>query len=211
MKRKVLAAALMALFAAAPVLPVDLDINAGLLFIGSAGVAAAPSPLVPYFGASFPITLGSLFYIEPGVDFYGLYYEYTGTRAVPSGVESAAGFFTAAALLGVQGGVRFPLSKTLELGGSLGIDLLARIPIELVNDSPASVEGRAQAYGYFYGMGRFLFPESRIYIRWNVKETNSLLLYVRAMYPVFHLWDGEALSFLDQLMISAGIGFSIPL
>lgn len=211
MKRKALAAALMALFAAAPVLPVDLDINAGLLFIGSSGIAAAPSPLVPFFGASFPITLGGPFYMEPGIDFYGLYYEYTGTRAVPSGVESAAGFFTAAALIGVQGGVRFALSPALELGGSLGMDLLARIPIELANTSTASVEGRAQAYGYFYGMARFLYPESRIYIKWKVKETNSLLLCVRAMYPVFHLWDGEALSFLDQLMISAGIGFSISL
>jgi hypothetical protein len=213
MKAKVLAAAFFALFAAAsaPALSLDLDINAGLLFIGSTGTVVAPSPLLPCIGVSFPISFSGIFFIEPGIDFYGLYYEWTGTRAVPTAVESNAGFFTLAALLSFQAGVRFPVGKALELGGSAGVDFLSRFPIELENNSSASVEGRAPSFAYFYSMWRALYPETRMYIKWKVKESNALLFYARAMYPVFHLWDGEALPFLDQLMISAGIGFTIRL
>jgi len=32
---------------------------------------------------------------------------------------------------------------------------------------------------------------------------------VRAFYPIFHIWDGENLPFLDQLMIAGSLGFSI--
>jgi hypothetical protein len=214
MKRKVLVAVLLSAVAASPAFCLslgELDINAGLLFIGATDPQAAPSPLVPMFGASLPIEIAAPFYLEPGLEFYGLDYMYTGSRAVPTEIESNAGFFTIAALVSLHATLRFPIAEALEIGGSLGLDCLLRFPLELVNTSAASVEGRDPALAYFFGSGRFFYPETRIFLKWQALDFLGLIFSLRAFYPVFHLWDGEGLPFLDQLMLSGTIGFAIRL
>jgi hypothetical protein len=126
-------------------------------------------------------------------------------------MEAGPGFFTLGVLLWVLAGVSWPVSPAVSLGGSVGLDVLARFPLEFFNTDSASINGRLPALGWFFGMGRFLYPETRLFMRWHATEQVDLLVNVRAFYPLFHLWDGLAQPFIDQFMLSVGLGFSIRL
>jgi hypothetical protein len=191
----------------------ELDINASVLIIGSVPPAGfgQGTTIATLIGASLPMKLPAPFFIEPDIEFFGWPYRWTGNAAVPTQSEDGLGFFVLGMLLGVQGGISYPVSPTVSLGGSIGLDALVRFPLELQNTGSTVVAGEGSAMGYFYGSLRFLYPETRFFVRWHLSDPIEILFNVRAWYPVFHLWDGEALPFLDQFMISAGIGVAINL
>ncbi len=211
------------LFAAAPfafaLSLTEVDVNVGLLFIGSSPPPGygAPSPLLQTIGVSFPMSLGGPWYMEPTIEFFGTNYEWTAaagstvSRAVPATIEAAAGFFTLGTIITCQFGGMWPVAPTVKLGGSLGLDFVLRFPLELSNNDSTSVAGRGPALSYFFGAGRFLLPETRFVVRWQVFEPVALVFTLRGMYPVFHLWDGEGLPFYDQLMTALDLGFAIKL
>ncbi|MGA2764891.1 MAG: hypothetical protein ABSG17_16200 [Spirochaetia bacterium] len=212
MRAKVILFAL--ILAGAPVLSFalsisELDVNVGLLFIGSAPPPGygAPSPLLQSFGVSMPLRSDGPFFLEPSIEFFGTYYEWTGARAVPTRYESGIGFFTIGSLLSLQAGMLYPVSKSLEMGGALGIDFYLRFPLELQNTAADTSDGLT----YFYTQGRFIYPETRFTTRWHVADGVTLAFTLRALYPLFHLWDGESLPFYDQLMAAFDIGFVIGL
>jgi hypothetical protein len=191
----------------------ELDINASMMIIGSAPPAGygQGTTIATLIGASLPMKLPAPFFIEPDVEFFGWPYRWTGSAAVPTQWEDGLGFFVLGILAGVQGGISYQVSPTVSLGGSIGLDLLVRFPLELQNSGDTVVAGEGSAMGYFYGALRFLYPETRFFVRWHISDPIELVFNLRAWYPVFHLWDGEALPFLDQFMISAGIGVAINL
>jgi hypothetical protein len=186
-----------------------VDVNPGLVMVFTTDPLAAPSPIAATIGASMPIDITELFFVEPAIDIFGVNYRYTDVRAVPATIEAGDGFFTACILIGALAGARFPLTEVLEIGGTAGVDILVRFPLELVNTSTESVADRDPAVAYFYGGPRFIYPETRVFLRWQVVKQLGLVFSVRALYPVFHLWDGENLPFLDQLIIAGCLGFSI--
>jgi len=184
----------------------DIDINGGLLFIGSSP-PGAPSPLVQTLGVSFMIRSDGPFFLEPTIEFFGSYYQWTGTRTVPAPYESGTSFLTIGSLLTLQSGLLYTVSKSIEMGGALGIDFLIRFPFEFQNTAADTGDGVT----YFYTNARFIYPETRFITRWHVVDGVTLDFTFRAMYPLFHIWDGEALPFYDQLMASFNIGFVISL
>jgi hypothetical protein len=187
----------------------EIDPTVGILFIGSAPPAGygGPSPVLQTFGASMMLRGDGPFFLEPTLEFFGTYYDSSGARTVPTGIESGTGMFTIGALATLQAGLLYPVSKSVELGGSLGLDFLLRFPIELQN---TNIDPGA-ALAYFYGMGRFIYPETRFIFRWRVADGVGLVFSLRAMYPLFHLWDGEGLPFYDQFMAAFDLGFVIGL
>jgi hypothetical protein len=191
----------------------ELDINASIMVIGSVPPIGygQGTTIVQMIGASLPIKLQAPFFIEPDVEFFGWPYAWTGTSAVPTNTDGAHGFWVLGMLLSMQGGISYPVSPAVTLGGTIGLDLLVRFPIELQNSGPTVIEDEGSAMGYFYGALRFLYPETRFFLRWHLSDPIELLFNLRAWYPVFHLWDGQGLPFLDQFMISAGIGIAISL
>ena len=126
--------------------------------------------------------------------------------AVITPAENGSGFFTLGTLISLQAGLSFPVSSVISLGGALGVDFLIRFPLEFQNQVQAD---QNSALGWFFGSGRFFYPETRIFLRWHISEPVDLLLNFRAFYPVFHLWDGSGQPFWDALMVSGGIGFAI--
>ncbi len=188
----------------------EVNVTPGLIMIFTSD-AASPSPIALSVGASLPVMLDGLFMIEPSIDLFGVNYRYGDTRALPASIESLDGFFTACMLIGAQAGVRYPLTKELALGGTAGVDVLIRFPLELFNGSAESIADRDPAFSYFYGALRFLYPETRIFLRWQVVKEMGLVFSVRAFYPLFHIWDGEGLPFYDQLMLAGSLGFTIKL
>jgi hypothetical protein len=105
--------------------------------------------------------------------------------------------------------VSYPIAPLLSLGGALGLDFFLRFPFELQNSGIQSDENSALAW--FYGSGRFFYPETRFFLRWHISDPVDLLVNLRVFYPVFHIWDGANQPFWDQLMVSTGVGFGIRL
>jgi hypothetical protein len=195
----------------------ELDANASLLFIGSNPPSSNSNldpnlGIPPLLGISIPLRLSGPFFLEPGVEFLGWFYDWTdsGTAAITQ-TDNGSGFFTIGTLISLQGGVSFPVSPALSLGGALGLDFLLRFPFELQNTTDKVKSNENSALAWFYGSGRFFYPETRFFLRWHVSEPVDLLVNLRAFYPVFHLWDGAGQPFWDQLMVSVGVGFGIRL
>lgn len=190
----------------------ELDVNGSLMVVGSVPPAGHGdvSPVVQLFGASLPLKLAGPFYIEPKLEFFGLLYEWVDADgvAVPTQIETASGFWTLGTLISMHAGARFPLSSQLSLGGSIGADFLLRFPIELWNKGAS---GMGSAQSYFFAKGRFFYPETTFSVIWQVSEPIGLVFNLRALYPIFHLWDGMGQPFIDQFMFAAGIGIAIKL
>ncbi len=194
----------------------ELDANAGVVFIGSnpqpAPVGQDPMlGIPPLLGVSVPLRLSGPFFLEPGLEFIGWYYDWTGSNAQITQAESGSGFFTLGALLSAQAGVSLPLGPVISLGAALGLDFFLRFPLELQNTTPQNKSDQGSALGWFYGAVRFFYPESRLFLRWHISEPVDLVFNVRAFWPVFHLWDGSGQPFWDALMVSGSVGFAIRL
>jgi hypothetical protein len=192
----------------------ELDANFGLIFIGTSAPAPAatgPSIITPLFGVSLPMKLDGPFFIEPMVEFYTTHYRWTGTAVAPAAQETLDGFLTLGTLISFHGGVRYALSPVLTMGGSIGVDLLLRFPIEFLSVDPNATADTGSAFGWFFGSARFLYPEARLFLRWQVTDAIGLVFNLRAWYPLFRLWDAQALPFPDQFMFAAGLGFAVRL
>jgi hypothetical protein len=194
----------------------ELDVNTDILVIGTVppddyGTA---NPAIAYpLGASLPLRIAGPFFVEPAIGIYGLLYEWTydNATAVPTRVEAAGQFFTLCALVSLQAGVVFPVSSVISLGGTVGADFLLRFPLDWWNTDTSSTEGRTPSLQYFFSSGRFFYPETRLFLRWHIAEPLDLLFNVRALYPLFHAWDGRGASFIDEAMLSVGLGFAVRL
>jgi hypothetical protein len=194
----------------------EIDANASLVFIGSnpnpqpPGTSDPSLGVAPLIGVSVPFQLARPFFLEPGVELLGWYYQWNtnSSAAEITQAENGSGFFTIGALISFQAGLSYPVASGLTLGGAVGLDLFLRFPFELQN---AVTSDSNKALGWFYGNGRFFYPETRIFLRWHVSEPVDLLVNVRAFYPVYHLWDGAGQTFWDGFMVSAGLGFAIRL
>jgi hypothetical protein len=219
MRAKV-ACLLLALCLLAPALPAatirSVDADAGILLIGSvppAGYGISPGAITYLLGASVPVFLSDVFFLEPRLELYGAYYEWTGTNAteVPTNEELGTSFWTLNTIVSLQAGVQLPVSSTVALGGAIGLDFFLRFPLELFNKQTDSVTGQDAALGWFFGQGRFFYPESRLFVRWQFSPSIAFLANLRVMYPLFHAWDGLGQPFFDQLMGELGAGFSVKL
>ena len=184
----------------------ELEINGGLSFLGNTDPDGAPSPLMPTFGVNLP--LGTPVDLEVGVLAWGTYYLYANGRAVPAEVEFRD-FWVLGLLADARIGYTFRLGQNVALGAHGGLALLLRAPIPLFDDAAPQT---GAAMGYLYGMARFLYPEAELFGRFRLSEGLALRVSVRGYFPIFHLWDGEGLPFLDQLMVSGlvGIVFTLP-
>jgi hypothetical protein len=84
------------------------------------------------------------------------------------------------------------VSTRVSLGASLGIDLLLRFPIDLEAGADLRKDSRRASLAYFYGKGRFLYPEASLFCKWRISERFGLAC-------------------LDQLVIGGGLGFTYSL
>ncbi len=99
----------------------------------------------------------------------------------------------------------------LQVGAALGLDALLRFPVWPYYNAAQAVDAASSSWAYFYGSARFLYPEARLFLRWQVARGLALVFSVRALYPLAHLWEGQTMPLWDELMVNATVGFSIPL
>lgn len=186
-----------------------LDIEAGITTLFNSDATGAPSPIVlPEVGISLPLMFDdSAFHLLPRLAVFGTDYLYTGFRPIPAEVERAQ-FFVLGISLDILAGYGFAVSESIDMAVRGGITVLIRVPISV---DPPYAEESSYYTDYFYGNARFIYPEVEYAVRWKMSEDFSIALTLRALIPLFHLWDGESLPFYDQLMVSGILGFSINL
>ncbi len=180
-----------------------LELDGGLLFIGSTDEQSAPSPLIPAIGMSFRIPSKLwIFDVESSFLLTGTYYQYENGRASPAEPEHRD-----FAVTGILGDARlaygFPVGKKITLGGDFGLALFLRLPIPLFPDASQDF---GPTFGYLHGRLRFLYPETGLFARLTVLENLDLKLSLRAGWPVYLIWDGEQLPFPEGLLVSGLIG-----
>ena len=175
----------------------------------------ALSPIVTAVGAAIPFIEVGVFRFELSTLIWGTQYYVAPTgRTVPAQYE--AGQFTVLGVwLAPLAGVNFQIARgKLELGAAATMALNFRFPL-FPWDPPESDAAWAATWStaatYFFGNARFLFPETDIWIRWRVAESLSLALTVKALYPLFHLWDRDGATAGDQFMLAVVLGFDIPI
>ncbi len=182
-------------------------IEGGLQLLINTDQDSAPSPLLPAIGFSRPFWQRGIYTLNGGVLFFGTYYQYQDNRALPAELEHRD-FLVLASLVDARIGPEFIINERLKAGAGLGLALFIRLPIPLFDDIK---DDFAPLLGYFYG-GRFAYPETEIYAAWKLHDKFEIKTSIRVLYPIFHLWDGENLPFIDQMLISGliGIRYTLP-
>ena len=185
-----------------------ISIDSGLIFIGNSAQDSAPSPVLRTIGANIPLFRSGLFVISTGLQFWGSYYAYNGQRALPQEMEAPGDLWNwiLASMLDSRFGLEYPFNEKLTIGSDAGLSFLLRFPIV---SSEAANPDRLPVMQYFFSKGRFLYPETSIYLIWNVYKKVGVSFTVKSYYPVFHLWDGENLPFYDELLITGLLSFII--
>jgi hypothetical protein len=168
------------------------------------------SQLLPTIGATVPLVEIGAFRFQIGAHFWGTQYEQIAAtgRFIPTQIETANQVVTIGAWVAPLAGVRFLVAGgKIELGVAAGLSLGFQFPVWQSDVQQGGTAGLIKpAYAYFFA-GRFLYPESRLWIRWIAFDELALRLSITALYPLFHAWDGG--QFLDGFVVSALVGFDI--
>lgn len=185
-----------------------VSIDSGLIYIGNSDQDSAPSPILRTIGATIPVFRSGLFVISTGMQFWGSFYTYSNERALPQEMEAPGDLWNwiLATMLDSRFGIEYPFNKKLTAGSDIGLSFLLRFPIV---SSEAAKPDRVPVMQYFFFKGRFFYPETSIYLRWDVYKRVGVSFTVKSYYPVFHLWDGENLPFYDQLLITGLLSFIV--
>jgi len=184
-----------------------LELDGGLVLLGSTDPDSGPSPIMPALGIAFPLGTVGPFALEGSVLLFGTYYEYAqlDDRARP--VDLADREFWA---LGILGDARlryeWRLGETVRMGADAGLALFLRAPIPLSSEGS---EDFGSAFGYLHSRLRFLYPETGLYVRFPFTERLELRPALRAAWPLYLLWDGEQLPFAEGLLLSLTLGFVV--
>ena len=127
-------------------------------------------------------------------------------RFAPAEIERANSLWVLGVLLDTRFGYAFELSDTLRLGGAAGLALVFRLPLIAFEDA-----GQYQADAFSYFLIRFLYPEIEIALHWDLLKDIGISFALRGLFPLFHIWDGEDVLFVDQLIIMGNLELRILL
>jgi hypothetical protein len=185
--------------------PLGLELDGGLVLLGSTDPESAPSPIMPALGIVFPLRALGPFVLESSVLLFGTYYQYANDRASPAEPEFRD-FWMEAILGDVRLRHEWRFSDKVHAGADAGLALLLRAPIPL---SSEAAENFGATVGYVYGAARFLYPETGLFGRFAVLDNLDLKVSLRAAWPLYLLWDGEQLPFPEGMLLSGILGFVI--
>ncbi len=176
-----------------------------VLWLGNSDTDSAPSPLLGVVGGGIRFSLSNSFSFQPELGFYGMEYFYRDGKAYPAEIEYKDAVGVIGILLDPLLYYRYPLKgEELVLNGGFGPAFSFKIPLIPHGEAPTNEVG-----SYFLSGGRFLYLELRGTLDWTITRALGLSVRLRALFPVFHLWDGEGVPFYDQLFFGAGIGLRI--
>ncbi|MCA1755258.1 MAG: hypothetical protein LC641_11285 [Spirochaeta sp.] len=200
-----------------------VELRSSVLWIGSAfqetesGVTVQGrdvSPLRFSPGVSARLRRNENLVFSPGLDFY--YQEYLApdmqrygddpVKVVPNSKETGSAAGDIAGTLGVI--LSFPFGWEFQLGDSWAVTpafsptLAFRIPLFGIDGGDTD-----PVLQHFFLDGRFLYPEPRLRVAYNVSEQLELGILLRGMLPIYNLWISEPdVAFWDEMMLSLSAG-----
>ncbi len=214
-----LVAILMLLFVSVYVVPaLDwLGLDAGIFVLVNTDEDSAPSPLLNTLGMSIPfLYYNTPLYWEASLLFFNTQYQYSFETSAadaagrpaftPAEIEKANSLWVLGVLLDTRFGYMFELSDRIRLGGAGGLALVFRLPLIAFDDG---AQYQPDAFAYFFT--RFLYPEVELAFHWDILDDLGLSFTLRGLFPIFHIWDGENVSFADQLLIMGNLCVRIRL
>ncbi len=146
-------------------------------------------------GLVYPLAWGPRWSFDPSAEFYWSYYELANGRALPTGVENrdafVLGFLIEAPIV-----YSAQVSDKVALGGGAGLVLNLRYGLSAAAEVKQSTVNSIN--DYLWGQGRFIMPSSFLRIEYRLTQRVAFGFTARAIWPVFNLWAGEGLPFLDQ-------------
>ncbi len=197
----------------------SVDAYSGLLWIGNPTFApassdgaptGAPSPILNTYSIAFPFRMGRLFRFAPELGLFGTQYGLIPgfSKTVPVEREYADAIWFLGALVDLDVWLNIPLSAGVDLGFQLGATFLGRIPVVGWGDGWNRLGEMA---GYLYGQARYLYPSAGMTFDWRPERYDRLVVVLKATtyLPIFHAWDEEESTFVDQLMVSVSIGLRV--
>jgi hypothetical protein len=185
----------------------EIEVFYDVLRLENSDSDSAPSPILGVLGAGARFKLTDLLSFRPGIGFYGIEYFYRDGKAFPAEIEKKDAVGTLGLLIELPVVYRYDFKDTrFSAGGGLGPALSVKIPLIPHGDAPTG-----EVAGYFLEDLRFFYLEIRGFFDWNLSDLFGLSFRLRALLPVFHLWDGENVPFSDQMMLGAGVGLRIKL
>lgn len=194
----------------------DIDVHPGMLLLsngytvdssGNPVQFSEVSPLLGSIGGDFGLGLGGPWSLRPGLDVYGVEYAAsTSGKVVPTQLETADSALYISTLVSSPIVITWKLNESLALSTGFSPTILVRFPL-ITYGSP----DLATITSYMYKDARFLYPEVRVGVDYAFRDWVHFGFTLRALFPVFHFWDGEAVPFTDQMIVSGALMLRFPL
>jgi hypothetical protein len=192
----------------------DYSLRGSILFFPEDnGNASGPMPIMPSLGGSASYPVSDLLTLELSLDIYAhdYDYDYDLNRAVPADQEFRTSFIIGN-IVGLQPVFRFrPWGEntTIRAYGGLSFDLRICLPAFDVKGNHQSgkplTEASEDIFSYMWGGGRWIFPHIGGGMDFAVLESMTLGFDVRLWFPVWRIWTGEDLPFVEGFRF--GLGF----
>ena len=169
----------------------------------------APGLITQGFGVSVPMTINSIFYLEPGIGFYTYNVILDDeNRAVLANIETANRISIFNLEIRPEVGASFRVIESLKLGFSIAPLFSFKIPLT-AHDYVDGTEARENVSSYFLSKGRFFSLYLAGILKWYATESITLVFKTGTNLPIYHFWDEEDIAFYNQLTIQPEIGFII--
>jgi hypothetical protein len=183
-----------------------------LVFPEDNGNASGPMPIMPSLGGSASYPLSDLLALELSLDIYAhdYDYDYELDRAVPADQEFRTSFIIGS-ILGFQPVFRFRPREGIMIRayGGLSFDLrICLLAFDVKGDHQSGrpiEEASEDIFSYMWGSGRWIFPHIGGGMDFAFLESMTLGFDVRIWFPVWRLWTGEDLPFIEGFRF--GLGF----
>lgn len=189
------------------------------------GLASAPSPLPPFFGAEYrwriPYTFGRTdplpLFLSPSASLYGVKYLWANDRPLPAEVENRTSSVFSL-LMDVP--VVYVLEKdrmTYSFGG--GLSFLARYgflesgvaPDERITGDTMTAGEQVKAINrYFWGSARWIYPTLQGGVRYRLDTGWGAGLNLRLAIPFFNVWSNPKVPFGDSMMFMLSLVITPP-
>ncbi|MDR1905051.1 MAG: hypothetical protein LBQ88_22570 [Treponema sp.] len=186
------------------------------------GLESDPTPVLPVFGlaAAFPLPISIPFpftnsaSLETSLDlYYNNYgYSYSLQRTIPLAIENrwtqVLGF-----VLGIHFLSNIPINSLLNIrvSGGFAADMRLCLIAADLNDfeMDQAAEQTEAVTNYFWGSGRWLLPVMGTGLDISLNEKFLLGLDLRVWFPLYRLWTGEEVPFIEGWRFGAGFKLTV--
>ncbi len=182
----------------------SFGITAGVMYVRNSSDEGAPSPILPYLGATASFALGEKSFLEPSLIFNWNYYLWSSDEemALPAEIEYADSVLLLNIVLDCPFVMKYKIKNNVSWGWLASPAFIFRIPLKSWGEGDSD---KSDILSYFYG-GRFIFLEAGGLVEWDYSAKNSLKAKIDVLLPIYNIWDGG--SFSNQLSVRLGLTFS---